>query len=124
MEKRPWGYFETIKTGEGFLVKKIWIHPNQRISLQRHWHRSENWVIVQGSGKLTCGNTVTPAAPGTTLFVPENAVHRAEAGPEGLGIIEVQRGATSLRPTSNVLMTTTTVSLNGSTLSKHHGSTR
>jgi len=93
MEKRPWGYFETIKTGEGFLVKKIWIHPNQRISLQRHWHRSENWVIVQGSGKLTCGNTVTPAAPGTTLFVPENAVHRAEAGPEGLGIIEVQRGA-------------------------------
>jgi len=51
MEKRPWGYFETIKTGEGFLVKKIWIHPNQRISLQRHWHRSENWVIVQGSDR-------------------------------------------------------------------------
>ena len=92
MEKRPWGYFETIKTGEGFLVKKIWIHPNQRISLQRHWHRSENWVIVQGSGKLTCGNTVTQLLQGPRslcLRMP----YIVQAGPEGLGIIEVQRGA-------------------------------
>lgn len=90
---RPWGFFETLLEGHHFLVKKIWIRAHQRISLQRHSHRSENWVVVEGSGTLTCGNTVIPAGPGTTLFVPENAVHRAEAGEDGLCIIEVQRGA-------------------------------
>jgi mannose-6-phosphate isomerase-like protein (cupin superfamily) len=90
---RPWGFYETLLEGHHFLVKKIWIRPHQRISLQRHAQRSENWVVVEGSGTLTCGNTVIPAGPGTTLFVPENAVHRAEAGENGLCIIEVQRGA-------------------------------
>lgn len=97
---RPWGWFETLvaasadhTTGGGYGVKRLWIAPNARISLQRHRHRSEHWVVVAGSGLLECGEEATAAEPGISLVVPEGAIHRASAGAEGLLIIEVQRGA-------------------------------
>jgi mannose-6-phosphate isomerase-like protein (cupin superfamily) len=73
-------------------VKRLWIAPRCRISLQRHHHRSEHWVVVQGQGVLECGDERFEAEPGTTLCVPVGALHRAGAGPEGLLIVEVQRG--------------------------------
>lgn len=96
---RPWGWFETLvaaspahAAGVGYGVKRLWIDPNARISLQRHLHRSEHWVVVAGSGLLECGEEATAAQPGTSLVVPVGAIHRASAGAEGLLIIEVQRG--------------------------------
>lgn len=77
---------------EPYLVKRLWIHPGARISLQRHRHRCEHWVVVAGSGLLECDGASHVAAPGTTLLIPAGAVHRAGAGDAGLLIIEVQRG--------------------------------
>ena len=90
--ERPWGWYETITSGEGYLVKRLWLSPGRRISLQRHQHRCEHWVVVNGEGWLTLEDTTVQAQKGTTLFVPEGARHRAEAGSVALEIVEVQRG--------------------------------
>lgn len=90
--ERPWGWYETITSGEGYLVKRLWLAPGQRISLQRHHHRCEHWVVVNGEGVLTLENATLKAQRGTTLFVPEGVLHRAEAGAVALEIVEVQRG--------------------------------
>jgi mannose-6-phosphate isomerase len=99
--ERPWGWFETLvfapptgsgDAGGGYAVKRLWIAPHCRISLQRHHHRSEHWVVVAGYGLLECGDERIAAQPGTTLFVPVGAIHRASAGADGVLIVEVQRG--------------------------------
>jgi mannose-6-phosphate isomerase-like protein (cupin superfamily) len=92
--ERPWGWYENLSVGEGYLVKRLWLAPGQRISLQSHRHRCEHWVVVNGEGLLTLEGTTLKAERGTTLFVPEGACHRAEAGPLALEIVEVQRGGT------------------------------
>jgi mannose-6-phosphate isomerase-like protein (cupin superfamily) len=98
---RPWGWYETLAqdlpTGSlagqgGYLVKRLWVNPHNRISLQRHSHRCEHWLVVQGSGRFESDGQDLEAAVGTSLFVPQGAMHRASAGPDGLLIIEVQRG--------------------------------
>lgn len=91
--QRPWGWFESLASGENYLVKRLCIAAGRRISLQRHHHRSENWVVVGGSGTLELEGQTIAASPGTTLHVPQGAWHRAAAGPEDLLIVEVQRGA-------------------------------
>lgn len=91
--ERPWGWFETLGSGEGYLVKRLCIRAGQRISLQRHHQRSEHWVVVSGEGDLECSGITTAARPGTGLEVPCGAVHRASAGAGAdLLIVEVQRG--------------------------------
>ena len=90
--ERPWGWFETLGSGEGYLVKRLCIRAGARISLQRHRHRLEHWVVVQGRGELECDSQCIAAGPGTTLEVPCGAVHRASASDQDLLIVEVQRG--------------------------------
>lgn len=75
-----------------YLVKQIWIKPGCRISLQRHRHRCEHWLVLAGSGLLQCGDDRLEATAGTSLFVPLGALHRASAAEVGLLILEVQRG--------------------------------
>lgn len=89
---RPWGWFETLVSGEQYRVKRLLIHSGQRLSLQRHQHRCEHWVVVAGRGELQLAETMLAAVPGTTLFIPQGTVHRAGGGSENLEIIEVQRG--------------------------------
>jgi mannose-6-phosphate isomerase len=91
--ERPWGWFETLSDGEGYLVKRLLIRAGRRISLQRHQHRCEHWVVVGGSGQLVLEGQPMAAGIGTTLFVPQGAWHRAAAGDSDLLIIEVQRGS-------------------------------
>lgn len=91
--ERPWGWFETLAQGPGYQVKRLWIQSGRRISLQRHQHRCEHWVVVAGCGELELEGQAMPAGIGSTLFVPRAAWHRASAGPEDLLIVEVQRGA-------------------------------
>ena len=90
--ERPWGWFESLGSGDGYQVKRLCIHAGQRISLQRHRHRLEHWVVVAGDGDLECEGQRIAAAPGTTLLVPCGAIHRASAGQSDLLIVEVQRG--------------------------------
>jgi mannose-6-phosphate isomerase-like protein (cupin superfamily) len=92
VEERPWGWFETLGSGQGYLVKRLCIRAGQRISLQRHRHRLEHWVVVSGSGVLHCNGADLEATAGSTLLVPCGAIHRASAGSEDLLIVEVQRG--------------------------------
>lgn len=90
--ERPWGWFEDLGSGEGYKVKRLCIRAGARLSLQRHRHRLEHWVVVSGQGQLECDGTLLQATAGTTLLVPCGAVHRARATTADLVIVEVQRG--------------------------------
>jgi mannose-6-phosphate isomerase-like protein (cupin superfamily) len=89
---RPWGWFETLASGPGYLVKRLRIEADRRLSLQRHRHRSEHWVVVAGEGVIESDGERLNATAGLSLFLPCGSVHRAAAGATALEIIEVQRG--------------------------------
>ena len=89
---RPWGWYENLAEGDHYLVKRLWIETDQRISLQRHRHRSEHWVVVSGQGEVDMEGKRFSITPGSTVFIPTGAVHRATACASPLEIIEVQRG--------------------------------
>ena len=91
---RPWGSFTSLETGEGYQVKRLNVEPGKRLSLQRHRHRSENWVIVQGEALVTVGEQELLLRKGETVFIPAGARHRLEnRGGEMLEVIEVQNGS-------------------------------
>ena len=90
--QRPWGWFETLAHGNTYRVKRLLVLAHQRISLQRHRHRCEHWVVVAGNGWLELEGEALPAQPGATLFIPVGAMHRLTAGSSDLVIVEVQRG--------------------------------
>lgn len=92
-ETRPWGWFETILAGPQYKVKQLVVEPGQRLSLQKHAHREEHWVVVAGSGTITVGGDSIAATPGVTAHIPEGEWHRLEAGDCELKLIEVQRGS-------------------------------
>jgi len=92
-ETRPWGWFETILTGPQYQVNLLVVNANQRLSLQKHEHREEHWVVVGGSGTITVGDDSITAAPGVTAHIPKGEWHRLEAGDCELKLIEVQRGS-------------------------------
>jgi mannose-6-phosphate isomerase-like protein (cupin superfamily) len=95
--ERPWGWFENLGNGDGdgdgYLVKRLLIRSGARISLQKHRHRSEHWVVVAGEGILQIDGDRIPATPGTSVFIPQGTLHRATAGSSDLLLVEVQRGA-------------------------------
>lgn len=90
---RPWGWYEVLAVGEGYQVKRLHLEPNQRFSLQRHQQRSEQWLVLAGQGVVQLGEDSLTVQLGQLLAVPVACVHRASAGPEGLEILEVQRGS-------------------------------
>lgn len=91
---RPWGTYEVIHQGQDFLVKEIVVKPGQRLSLQRHKHRSEHWVVVQGFCRVTCDDWVKDLGPNMSSYIPMGSVHRMEnIGPSELHLIEVQCGS-------------------------------
>ena len=90
---RPWGWYEVLAVGEGYQVKRLHLEPNQRFSLQRHQQRSEQWLVLAGQGVVQLGPDSLTVQLGQLLAVPVACVHRASAGPQGLEILEVQRGS-------------------------------
>ena len=91
---RPWGSFEILSEGSGFKVKRINIKSGAALSLQSHKHRSEHWVVVQGSAVVTIDDRVNKIGPGQSTYVPLGSVHRLEnQEQELLIIIEVQIGS-------------------------------
>ena len=92
-EKRPWGDFQNLFAGDGFLVKLIEVRPDQRLSLQRHFKREEFWVIVSGTGEFELNGSIKPIGPGDMLHVRTTDAHRVgNNGKEPLLILELQKG--------------------------------
>ncbi len=90
---RPWGSYQELDVGGGYLIKKLIINPKQKLSLQYHHHRSEHWVIVSGTAHITLDDKSFDAHINESFFVPKNSVHRLENNKdEPLVIIEVQTG--------------------------------
>lgn len=93
-DHRPWGYFETLSLGERFQVKRIVVKPGAALSLQSHVHRSEHWIVVQGSANVTVDEDVKLVAENQSVYIPLGAIHRLEnPGKVDLHLIEVQTGA-------------------------------
>lgn len=92
--RRPWGVWRVLCKGPGYKVKKIQVNPGCRLSLQKHHHRNEHWVVVSGTARVTRGRNVKILKTNQSLYVPQNTVHRiANFGSEPLLIVEVQTGA-------------------------------
>lgn len=90
---RPWGWFQTIDDGHRFRVKHIRVDPGAKLSLQKHWHRSEHWVVVTGTAMVTCGDKSFVLRENESTFIPAGTVHRLEnPGKVPLRMIEVQSG--------------------------------
>ena len=92
-DHRPWGWFESLALGERFQVKRICVKPGAALSLQSHNHRSEHWIVVEGTAKVTIDEDVKLVTEGQSVYVPLGAVHRMEnPGKLPMVLIEVQIG--------------------------------
>jgi len=93
-DTRPWGDWRVIDLGPGFVVKRITVRPGQRLSLQRHAHRDEQWVVVAGTAQVTRDQEVFAVAAGAATRILRGQAHRvANPGHADLVFIEVQSGA-------------------------------
>lgn len=91
---RPWGYYMTIHAGERFQVKRITVKPGAKLSLQKHFHRAEHWVVVNGTALVTRNDEQLLLRENESVFLPLGCVHRLEnPGRLPLNLIEVQSGA-------------------------------
>jgi len=90
---RPWGSFTVLEEGERYKIKRIVVDPKQRLSLQMHYHRSEHWVVVKGTAKVTIGQEEQLVHENKSVYVPKSHMHRLEnPGKVPLELIEVQVG--------------------------------
>ena len=91
---RPWGWYESIALGPRFQVKRIVVNPGAALSLQSHNHRSEHWIVVEGTAKVTIDDDVKTVTENQSIYIPLGAVHRMEnPGKLPLALIEVQTGS-------------------------------
>jgi mannose-1-phosphate guanylyltransferase/mannose-6-phosphate isomerase len=91
---RPWGYYQSIHAGERFQVKRITVNPGAKLSLQKHFHRAEHWVVVNGTAIVTRDDEEILLRENESIFVPLGCMHRLEnPGKVPLNLIEVQSGA-------------------------------
>ena len=94
VDHRPWGWYETLILSDRFQVKRIHVHPGAALSLQSHVHRSEHWIVVQGTAKVTVGDDVRLLTENQSVYIPLGAVHRMEnPGKVPMVLIEVQTGS-------------------------------
>ena len=91
--KRPWGYYNLLVKKNEYLIKKIVILPKQSISLQKHNHRSEHWIVLSGKANIIIGTKKTILKESQSAFVPEKRKHKiTNNSSEPLIILETQLG--------------------------------
>ncbi len=91
---RPWGYYQSIDGGERYQVKRIVVKPGHKLSLQKHYHRAEHWVVVRGSAEVTRNDEVKMVHENELIYLPIGSVHRlVNPGKIDLELIEVQTGS-------------------------------
>ncbi|SFJ56893.1 mannose-1-phosphate guanylyltransferase/mannose-6-phosphate isomerase [Celeribacter neptunius] len=92
-DHRPWGWFERLVIGGRFQVKRIYVHPGAALSLQSHFHRSEHWIVVEGTARVTVDGEEKLVTENQSVYVPLGAMHRLEnPGKVPMVLIEVQTG--------------------------------
>ena len=92
-EERPWGWYEVIDQGDRFKVKNIEVKPGQRLSLQKHHHRTEHWIVVSGTAEVQLNETRQLLGENQSTYIPLGCMHRlSNTGKIPLKIIEVQSG--------------------------------
>ena len=93
-DHRPWGMFESLVIGARFQVKRIVVNPGAALSLQSHHHRSEHWIVVEGTARVTVDDQVRLVTENQSVYIPLGAVHRMEnPGKVPMVLIEVQTGS-------------------------------
>ena len=93
-DHRPWGWFESLALGDCFQVKRICVKPGAALSLQSHKQRSEHWIVVEGTAKVTIADEIKLVTEGQSVYVPLGVMHRMENPNETLMVlIEVQIGS-------------------------------
>ena len=93
-ETRPWGWYDVIDESDRYKVKSIEVNPGHKLSLQRHHHRSEHWVVVSGTALTECDGKEILLAENQSTYIPVGSVHRlSNPGKIPLRIIEVQSGS-------------------------------
>jgi mannose-1-phosphate guanylyltransferase / mannose-6-phosphate isomerase len=91
---RPWGYYQDVDAAPRYRVKRIVVKPGSKLSLQKHFHRSEHWVVVKGTAEITLGDDVRTVHENESLYIPIGSIHRlANPGKIPLELIEVQVGS-------------------------------
>jgi mannose-1-phosphate guanylyltransferase / mannose-6-phosphate isomerase len=91
---RPWGYYHSIDSGSRYQVKRIVVKPGAQLSLQKHFHRAEHWVVVKGTAEVTNGSEVRVVHENESIYIPVGNVHRlGNPGKIPLELIEVQVGS-------------------------------
>lgn len=90
---RPWGSYTVLLEGDRYKIKKITVNPNSSLSLQMHHHRSEHWIVIKGTAKVTLNDEVFHVHENESIYIPKSTKHRLEnPGKVPLEIIEVQNG--------------------------------
>lgn len=90
---RPWGWYEeSFSETPQYKVKRIYLNPESRFSLQQHNHRNEYWTVVQGDGLVEVGENTREIQTGDFVFIPKTIKHRLKGGSTGITLIEVQHG--------------------------------
>ncbi|MDB5613873.1 MAG: mannose-phosphate guanylyltransferase/mannose-6-phosphate isomerase, partial [Devosia sp.] len=91
---RPWGGYASVLAGDRFQVKRLFVKPGKKLSLQKHHHRAEHWIVVRGTAEVTIDGTVTTLSENQSIYLPLGCVHRlANPGKIELELIEVQTGS-------------------------------
>lgn len=91
---RPWGGYSSVLMGDRFQVKKLFVKPGKKLSLQKHHHRSEHWIVVRGTAEVTVDGQVTMLTENQSIYLPLGCTHRlANPGKIELELIEVQTGS-------------------------------
>lgn len=91
---RPWGWYDSIDMGERFQVKRIGVKPSASLSLQKHHHRAEHWIVVKGTAEVTCGSKTFLLSENQSTYIPIGEIHRLKnPGKMELEMIEVQSGS-------------------------------
>jgi len=91
---RPWGGYSSVLNGDRFQVKRLFVKPGKKLSLQKHHHRAEHWVVVRGTAEVTVDGTVTTLSENQSIYLPLGCVHRlANPGKIELELIEVTKAA-------------------------------
>lgn len=90
---RPWGYYQSVHAGDRFQVKRITVKPGHKLSLQKHFHRAEHWIVVNGTALVTRDGQEILLRENESVYLPLGCVHRLEnPGKVPLNLIEVQSG--------------------------------
>ena len=91
---RPWGKYTNLFNGKEFLIKELFVKPKGILSLQKHFHRSEHWVVTHGIPRITLNKSKFLKKPGETIYIPLGAIHRIENPfKKPVKIVEAQIGS-------------------------------